>query len=80
VAVTDPGADYPSEQRCQLDDVVMLELAGGLNSAQAHRSSGRRTSIWGTVAAQDPPVSGGGLRVPWAWACVMGSLATSQYQ
>jgi hypothetical protein len=38
VAVTDPGGDDPSEQRCELDDIVMLGLAGGLNSAQDHRS------------------------------------------
>ena len=36
--LTDAGGDDPSEQRCELDDIVMLELAGGLTSAQAHRS------------------------------------------
>jgi hypothetical protein len=36
--VMDAGTDDPSQQRGQLNDIVMLELAGGLTSAQAHRS------------------------------------------
>jgi hypothetical protein len=36
--VPNPGADDPSQHRCELDDIVVLELAGGLTSAQAHRS------------------------------------------
>ena len=38
VPVTDAGGDDPSEQRCELEDIVMLELAGGLTSAQTDRS------------------------------------------
>jgi hypothetical protein len=38
VAVTDPGADDPSQQRDELNDIVMLELTGGLTSAQPNRS------------------------------------------
>src|SRR4029450_9988448 len=34
VAVMDPGADHPSQQRDELNDVVILELPGGLTSAQ----------------------------------------------
>jgi hypothetical protein len=38
MSVVDSGADDPSQQWGELNDIVMLELAGGLTSAQAHRS------------------------------------------
>ena len=31
---------FASQQRGELDDIVMLEVTGGPTSAQAHRSSG----------------------------------------
>jgi hypothetical protein len=39
--VMDPGADDPSQQRSQLDDLSMLEATGALTSVQAHRSCAR---------------------------------------
>jgi hypothetical protein len=39
--VMDPGADNPAQQRSQLNDIIMLEAAGALTSAQAHHSCTR---------------------------------------
>jgi hypothetical protein len=52
MAVTDPGSDNPSEQRCQLNDIAMLERMGGLASAQVHRSWKRSTPSWEAAAVE----------------------------
>jgi hypothetical protein len=74
----DPGGDDPSQQRGELNDLVMLELAGGLTSAQAHRSCARRPPSWRAVAVRGHPAWAAVVGFP--GSCVMGHPATSQQQ
>jgi hypothetical protein len=79
VPVTDPGANDPSEQRSELHDITMLELTGGLTSAQAQRSRERgRTLRREATAVEDCLALGVAFGFP--GICVMDSPATSQYR
>ena len=76
--LTDAGGNDAPQQRCQLQKVVVPQLAGGPTSAQANHSCGGNSPSQRTVASQDHPARARAPRFP--GACVMEDPATSQHR